>query len=183
MFTLQREAHGAFPNLCRELELKQFAFLIVCLGPSLPFRFSCTDSLSWTANQSDLFDRQPLADGLPIQHVESLGFRPERCRYGRQDTTVRDTPIWVGRQDAHRRPKWAWCARGLYTVFHALVKTVHNLNQATSGRLTLWITLFLYSLFEMLYKLFTNIWQCFKSHNEKWTTCDFHGFLQSPTML
>ena len=39
----------------------RFAFLIVCLSPSLPFRFSFTD----------FFGRRPLADSLPIQHVES----------------------------------------------------------------------------------------------------------------
>ena len=72
------------------------------MSSSLPFRFSCTDSLSWTANQSDFFCRG--AEGVGTAE---------------KDTTVRDTPIWVGRQDAHRRPdiyrrpKSARCVRAL----------------------------------------------------------------------
>ena len=77
------------------------AFLLVCFGPSLPLRFSCTDSLSWTANQSDFF--VPTFFGVTM-------FRKE--------TTVRDTPTWVGRRECPTAsnglwlPKSGWCVRG-----------------------------------------------------------------------
>ena len=58
-----------------------------------------------------------LADSLPIQHVESAAEGVGTAEKTRRCSTHQDTPIWVGRHDAHRRPdiyrrrKSAWCVR------------------------------------------------------------------------
>ena len=77
----------------------QICLLNSLFGSLTPFRFSCTDSLSWTANQSDLFGQRP-----PIQHVKSAAEGVGTAEKKRRCTTVQYTLIWVGRHDAHWRP-------------------------------------------------------------------------------